>query len=109
MKSKKPRHSKVAEFFRENFPKDYPKAEEFIANELVNLDIAQKIYDLRERAKLTQAQLAKLIGTTPSVISRLEDADYHGHSLTMLGRIAYALNKRIEIHFVNKPKRRRPA
>ena len=40
------------------------------------------------------------MGTTPSVISRLEDDDYAGHSLAMLRRVAAALNKRVEIRFV---------
>ena len=65
-----------------------------------NADVARKIHQLREKAGLTQAELAKLVGTTPSVISRLEDADYEGHSLSMLRRIAAALNKRVEIRFV---------
>ncbi len=63
-------------------------------------DLARRIYELREQAGLTQARLAKLIGTTESVISRLEDSDYTGHSLTMLRRIAEAVNKRVEIRFV---------
>ena len=41
-----------------------------------------------------------MVGTATSVICRLEDADYGGHSLTMLKRIAAALNKKIEIRFV---------
>src|ERR1035438_471707 len=36
----------------------------------------------------------------PSVVCRLEDADYEGHSLAMLRRIAEVLGKRIEIRFV---------
>ncbi|HEY3854308.1 MAG TPA: helix-turn-helix domain-containing protein [Verrucomicrobiae bacterium] len=63
-------------------------------------ELARKIYQLREQAGLTQERLAKLVGTTPSVISRLEDSDYEGHSLTMLKRIAAAVDKRIEIRFV---------
>src|ERR1044071_756768 len=47
-------------------------------------ELARQIYELREKAGLTQERLAKLVGTTPSVISRLEDSDYEGHSLTML-------------------------
>jgi hypothetical protein len=39
------------------------------------------------------------VGTTPSVISRLEDADYERHSLAMLRRIAVALGQRVEIRF----------
>jgi predicted transcriptional regulator len=46
---------------------------------------------------LTQEQLAERIGTTQSVISRLEDCDYDGHSLSMLNRIAGALNKRLTV------------
>jgi transcriptional regulator with XRE-family HTH domain len=44
-------------------------------------------------------QLAQLVGTTGSVISRLEDDDYEGHSLKMLQRISVALNRRLEIRF----------
>jgi len=65
-----------------------------------NEEIARKIQQLRAAAALTQTQLANLIGTTASVICRLEDADYEGHSLAMLRRIAGALNQRIEIRFV---------
>jgi transcriptional regulator with XRE-family HTH domain len=52
------------------------------------------------KAGLTQRDLAKLIGITASVICRLEDTDYEGHSLAMLTRIATALNKRVEIRFL---------
>jgi ribosome-binding protein aMBF1 (putative translation factor) len=75
----------------------------------VNDDIARKIYDLRTAFGLTQRQLAKLVGTTASVICRLEDADYEGHSLAMLNRIAGALNKRVKIEFVPVSKRRKSA
>lgn len=44
--------------------------------------------------------MAELVGITSSVISRLEDAEYEGHSLSMLRRIAAALNKSVEIRFV---------
>src|SRR5471032_2796590 len=63
-------------------------------------EIARKMFKLRTKAGLTQSQLGKLIGTTASVICRLEDADYEGHSLAMLRRIAAALNQRIEIRFI---------
>jgi len=55
-------------------------------------------------ASLAQTQLARLIGTTASVICRLEDADYEGHSLASLRRIASALNQRVEICFVPIPR-----
>ena len=65
-----------------------------------NDDVARKIAALRTEAGLSQRQLAKLVGTTASVICRLEDADYEGHSLAMLQRIAAALNRQVTINFV---------
>jgi ribosome-binding protein aMBF1 (putative translation factor) len=62
-----------------------------------DFQIAQLIYDAREEAGITQRQLAEKVGTTQSVISQLESAEYKGHSLTMLRRIAAALNRRVEI------------
>ena len=72
-----------------------------LAEAEANDTVARKIYALRKRAGLTQQQLAKLVGTTTSVICRLEDADYQGHSLAMLRRVANVLNKRVELRFVN--------
>jgi DNA-binding XRE family transcriptional regulator len=66
----------------------------------LNADIAQKVYDLRTEAGLTQRELADRVGTTASVICRLEDADYVGHSLTMLQRIAAAVDKQVQVNFV---------
>ena len=65
-----------------------------------NDHVARQIATLRTRAGLSQRQLAQLVGTTASVICRLEDADYEGHSVAMLNRIAAALNRRVEIRFV---------
>jgi DNA-binding XRE family transcriptional regulator len=80
----------------EGKPERLQQLEEVRAND----EIGRRIYELRTRARLTQSQLAKLVGTTASVICRLEDADYEGHSVAMLRRIAAALNKRVEIRFV---------
>jgi DNA-binding XRE family transcriptional regulator len=76
-----------------------PKLATNVENEFFNAEIAQQVYALRTGAKLTQAQLAKLVGTQQSVISRIEDADYDGHSLTMLKRIADALGRRLQVTF----------
>jgi ribosome-binding protein aMBF1 (putative translation factor) len=77
--------------------------------EISNRDVARKIYDLRAKAGISQAELARRVGTTQSVISRLEDADYDGHSLAMLNRIAAALERRVEIRFVPRKRRLRAA
>jgi DNA-binding XRE family transcriptional regulator len=77
-----------------------PEKLKVLEEERANDEIARKIFGLRTKAGLTQAQLGKLIGTTASVVCRLEDADYEGHSLAMLRRVAAAMNQRVEIRFV---------
>ncbi len=65
--------------------------------------VARAIRDAREAAGLTQVELAGKIGTTQSVISRLEDDEYEGHSLSMLDRIARALGKEVAVEFPPSP------
>ena len=89
--------------------RDRPEMAALLQEQIANDEVARKIYDLRTAAGLSQRQLAKLVGTTASVICRLEDADYEGHSLAMLNRIAAAMNKRVKIEFVPLPKKRRSA
>lgn len=77
---------------------DDPELKAMIEEETIHAQVARMIYEARARAGLTQQQLADLVGTKQSVIARLEDADYEGHSLTMLQRIAAALHQRLVIH-----------
>lgn len=74
-----------------------PELTEMLRESSINAQVSLIIYDVRKQAGLTQKQLAELIGTTQSVIARLEDADYEGHSLSMLARIAAALNQKLKI------------
>lgn len=77
-----------------------------IARARTNFHVAQMIFDARAEAGLSQAQLAARIGSKQPVIARLENADYEGHSLTMLQRIATALGQNLEVRFVpGKPSR----
>jgi predicted XRE-type DNA-binding protein len=65
-----------------------------------NAEIAKAILGMRTEAGLSQRALATLVGTTASVICRLEDASYDGHSLAMLKRVAAALDRRVEVRFL---------
>lgn len=87
----------AVEILRRRYVKDDPKRKASVATERLNSEIARLLYDMRTEAGLTQEQLAELVGTTQSVISRLEDSDYDGHSLTMLNRIAEALHKKLSL------------
>ena len=97
--------SSALEFTYERYVGKNPKREAAFEEALANAEVARKIYELRKKARLTQAKLAELVGTSTSAISRLEDADYDGHSLGMLRRIAAAVNQRVEVRFI--PLRRR--
>jgi len=81
-----------------------PALREEIAHARINLKLAQMIHDSRTKAGLSQRQLADLIGSKQPVIARLENADYEGHSLTMLQRIAGALGHRLEVRFIPSTK-----
>ena len=96
--------SDALEIIHNLFIKGKPDMERMVAEERTNAAIARQIYQLRTKAKLTQGQLAKKVGTSASVISGLEDADYEGHSMSMLQRIAAALKQRVEVRFVKASK-----
>jgi ribosome-binding protein aMBF1 (putative translation factor) len=70
---------------------------------LQQIDLAMLVREMREAAGFTQTELAKKAGTTQSVISRLEDAEYAGHSLTMLERIATACGVALKLRAEKKP------
>lgn len=67
-----------------------------------DLRIAEEIYKRRKAKGMTQSSLAKAIGTSQSVIARLEDADYSKYSVRTLQRIAAALDAELGVRFVDK-------
>jgi ribosome-binding protein aMBF1 (putative translation factor) len=81
-----------------------PDLAEAVEDESSNAHIAMQVYEARTAAGLTQKQLAERVGTQQSVISRIEDADYDGHSLSLLKRIARALGKKLLVEFYASPK-----
>lgn len=66
---------------------------------LADAEVGMMVHDLRISEGLTQAQLARRIGTTASAISRVESADYRGHSLAMLRRIAASVGMQVVVRF----------
>lgn len=99
--TKKPRTTDAIKILHNRYYEGKPDRLAALDNARVNDNIARKIASIRMEAGLTQRQLAKLVGTTASVICRLEDADYEGHSLAILNRVASALNRTLEIRFVH--------
>ena len=99
-KSKRKPATDAVAIIHRRYYEDKPDRLAALERARANDDVARKIAALRTEAGLSQRQLAMLVGTTASVICRLEDADYEGHSLAMLQRIAAALDRRVTINFV---------
>jgi transcriptional regulator with XRE-family HTH domain len=94
--------SDAADILLRRYVKGDKEREQSLREERVNAELARTIYELRKGAGLTQQELAERVGTTQSVISRLEDSDYEGHSLTMVARIAEALGRRVKVVMIPK-------
>ena len=78
-----------------------------LEKERISAQMARMIYRMKAEAGLTQQQLARLVKTTQSVISRLEDADYEGHSMSMVTRIATALDRRFTVQLVERGEKKK--
>jgi len=100
MAKQKGKTNSAVEILHKRYVKDDPKRQASLEQERVNAQVAQMIYDSRKQLGLSQGELADLVGTTQSAISRLEQADYAGHSLTMLRRIADALEQKLVVEMV---------
>ena len=98
--AKKRKTSDAVKILHDRYIKNDPEMVGLLQEEREKSEVAREIYTIRKKAGLTQAELAKEVGTTQSVISCLESADYNGHSLEMLRRIAHALHCRVEVHIV---------
>jgi ribosome-binding protein aMBF1 (putative translation factor) len=79
------------------YTQEDPERQVASEQERIHAKVARQIMELRLQAGLTQQELADKVQTTQSVISRLEGADYEGHSLSMLRRITEALGGRLDI------------
>lgn len=69
-------------------------------------DVALQIAALRGKAGLSQQELARKVKTTQQQISRMESPAYEGHSLSMLRRVARALNAEVKVAFKPAPARK---
>lgn len=96
----KKKTSDALEILRKRFPVEPGSAAERRMEKYYrDLKVAEDLFELRTKAGLTQDQLAKKVGTSRTAIARLEDAEYRGHSVRMLEKIARALDHRVEIVF----------
>ncbi len=66
---------------------------------VANLEIGEKISELRRKHHMTQADLAKRVHTSRTAIARYESGNYENYNIVTLKRIAKALGKELEISF----------
>ena len=76
-----------------------PRHRDAIEELMTELDVRQDLIQLREQTGLTQVQLAERLGTTQSVIARLEGKKTANVELKTLVRVAAALGARVRISF----------
>ena len=81
-----------AQLKRPEFREAYEELEE-------EYELAKQIIKFRLSRKLTQAQLAKLVGTSQPAIARLESGNHRNLTLGFLARVARALDLRPEMRF----------
>jgi DNA-binding XRE family transcriptional regulator len=100
MTKKKKTTKNAVKILHNRYIRGNKKRLESLQRERGNMNIAEQICAIRKKAGLSQKQLADLVGTTQSAISRLEDADYNGHSLATLRKVGAVLQQRVQVQFV---------
>jgi len=100
MAKKRKTTTNAVKILHKRYIKGDPKRLKSLKIEREKANIAEQIYNLRTQAGLSQKAFARLVGTTQSVISRLEDADYGRHSIRMLHKIASAMHCKVEVRLV---------
>lgn len=83
--------------YRFDVGKENSRFKKLYYDELSRLRLAHRIAELRESRGLTQADLARKVGTTQAGISRLENPNYRNYSLKTLEKVAVALGARLKV------------
>jgi transcriptional regulator with XRE-family HTH domain len=78
-----------------------PEFRKALIDEHINVGIAFQIRAIRESQKLTQVNLAKLLGVKQPLVSSWENADYGKYSLATLKELAKAFDVGLLVRFVS--------
>ncbi len=94
--------------FREHLKEELkdPEFRKYFEEERQALALAIKIARLREKAGLSQQDLAELMNTSQQAISRLESGEYEGFTLKTLKKIAEVTGTVLKIEFKPYHKRK---
>ena len=89
----------VAQHVEEEFKKNLEFRKAY-SEEVTRLRIAYKVVLLRKERHLSQAELARRMGTTQQTISRLEDPQNKEITVATLSKVALALRARLSVDFI---------
>ena len=82
--------------FREGFEEEY-----------ISAYISEKLAKMRHKSHLTQNNVAHLMHTTKSVISRYESGRYKGYTIETLMKFARACGKELQLRFIDRKKHKK--
>ncbi|HIZ95670.1 MAG TPA: helix-turn-helix transcriptional regulator [Candidatus Ligilactobacillus excrementavium] len=89
--------SKIDEYIAKRSAKNATFAN-LVEQENINLEVAVKVRDLRERLTMSQREFATLVGKPQSTIARIENGSMNA-STKMLAEIAQPTNQHLTINF----------
>jgi len=100
--------SEALRYLHDRHYKDRPDRIAALEREMVNVEVAERLYELRTQLALSQEQFASHVGVDTSVIEDLEEADFDGDALLMLTRIASAMGKKVILEWLHADSRTTP-
>ena len=104
MEKERKEMKKFRDFLKEEL-RDKALEKDFF-EEVEKARISVEIAYHREKAGLTQAELARKINTSQSAVARLENPNYHSYSIAVLRRVAGALGLELAVTFREKGEHR---
>lgn len=91
--------SGALKYLYEEYIKDDPERIASVEKEMVNAEVAQRLYDFRTELGLTVEEFAARANVAASTISDLEECDYDGDSLEMFAKIAAGFGKIVSLEW----------
>lgn len=91
--------SDALKYLYEKYIKDDPERIASVEKEMVNAEVAQRLYDFRTELGLTVEEFAARANVAPSTVSDLEECDYDGDSLELFAKIADAFGKIVSLEW----------
>jgi DNA-binding XRE family transcriptional regulator len=94
---RKKKTTEAVEILDRRYREQVPGWDEEVAKEEMRVKVGITVINLRNKAKMTQQQLADRMGITQSMLSQIENGNYDGSVLDMLWRTCLALGMHLDL------------